>query len=376
MTPEQFLAQIRRQDAMPAYLFLGPEPYHRAACRQALLERALGLDAIEEGFVRHSLDEMSLAEVIDDARALSLFASKRVIWVSRAEAALPRGRAAAAEEDEEGKAASGDAQPLADYLKDPTPGVVLVFDSSRFEFDGDDKSKVERLRKLYSVVPNVVEFPRFDDAQARRLAQSLAREAGLKIGATELDLLVEAVGASAMSIATEIEKLRLFAAPGAAIVAEDIAKLVPQARASTIFALVAAVGRNDRPAALDILDTLVREGEYLPLALAFLATQFRQALVAKELNLRSAGQIMGHFSRSGVAMWPARAQQILETVSAFSADQLRAALTKISNADRHLRDARPDDRTIMEDFVATLVSGSTGHTTGPAGRSSISPVNR
>ena len=357
MTPEQFLAQIKRQDPMPAYLFLGPEPYHRAACRQALLDRALGPEAIEAGFVRHSLDEMSLAEVIDDARAFSLFAPKRVMWVGRAEAALPRGRStAAADDDEEAKPGSGDAQSLSEYLKDPTPGVVLVFDSSRFEFDGDDKAKVERLRKLYSSIPHVVEFPRFDDAQARRLAQNLAREAGLKIGAAELDLLVEAVGASAMSIAIEIEKLRLFAAPGKAIVAEDIAKLVPQARATTIFALVAAVGRNDRRVALDILDTLVREGEYLPLALAFLATQFRQALVAKELNLRSAGQIMGHFSRSGVAMWPARAQQILETVSAFSTDQMAAALTKISNADRHLRDARPDDRTIMEDFVATLVT--------------------
>jgi DNA polymerase-3 subunit delta len=355
MTPEQFQAQVRRQAPLAAYLFLGPEPYHRAACRQALLDRVMPPEEREHGFIRHSLDEASLAEVIDDARSFSLFAPRRVIWVSRAEAVLPRGRAAAAEEaEEDGKPSAGDAQVLVDYLKNPTPDVVLVFDAARFEFDGDDKAKVERLRKLYAAVPNVVEFPRLDPDQSRRLAQTLARDAGLRIGAAELELLVEAVGSSAMAVATEIEKLRLFAGTTRPITPEDIARLAPQARASTIFALVAAMGRNDRPAALDILDTLVRDGEYLPLALAFLATQFRQALVAKELNLRSTGQILGHFSRSGVPMWPARAQQVLETMSAFSAAQLGTALSRIAAADRNLRDARPDDRTVMEDFLVNL----------------------
>ena len=46
-----------------------------------------------------------------------------------------------------------DAAPLAAYLKDPTPGVVLVFEASRFDFEGDDKRKQERVRKFYSRHP-------------------------------------------------------------------------------------------------------------------------------------------------------------------------------------------------------------------------------
>ena len=68
---------------------------------------------------------------------------------------------------------------------------------------------------------------------------------------------------------------------------DDIAALVPDARATTIFALVNALGRRDRARALEVLDTLTREGEYLPLALAFLSTQFRMALVAREAGLKS-----------------------------------------------------------------------------------------
>ena len=45
----------------------------------------------ENGFTRHDLDRTPLAAALDDARALSLFASRRVIWLAGAEAAVPRG---------------------------------------------------------------------------------------------------------------------------------------------------------------------------------------------------------------------------------------------------------------------------------------------
>src|SRR5207247_2923153 len=61
---------------------------------------------------------------------------------------------------------------------------------------------------------------------------------------------------------------------------------------------------------LQILDTLTRDGEYLPLALSFLSAQFRMALVSKESGLRGAPQIQGYFSRLGIPVWSARAEQI------------------------------------------------------------------
>jgi DNA polymerase III delta subunit len=44
---------------------------------------------------RVDLSEVPLAAALDDARALSLFATRRVIWIGSAEAVLPRGRTAA-----------------------------------------------------------------------------------------------------------------------------------------------------------------------------------------------------------------------------------------------------------------------------------------
>ncbi len=353
MTPDRLLSDLKKRDPAPVYLFLGPEPFARDQCREAIIDKLLAPEERESGVIRHDLSEVSLASVIDDARSFSLFSPRRVIWASSAEAALPRGRAAA-DDGEDGRTA-GDASLIAGYVKDPSPDVVLVFDSSRFEMDGEDKAKSERVRKFYSGVPNVVEFARFNQAQALALADGLAKEYGLRAGPKEIRLLVEAVGANAQSISVEIEKLRLFAGDRA-ITAEDIAALVPQAQATTIFALVGALGRNDRGAALNHLDTLVREGEYLPLALAFLATQFRQALVAREAGLRDSRQIQGHFSKLGVPMWPSRAEQVAQTLNAFTAQQMANALRRIAAADKALRDIRPDDRVVMEEFVLSLTA--------------------
>jgi DNA polymerase-3 subunit delta len=353
MTPEQFLARIQKQPLAPAYLFLGPENYRRELCRKALIERALQPEERENGLIRHDLDEVRLAEVLDDARSMSLFAPNRLIWVSSAESALPRGRAAA---DDEGASGGKDSGPglLGDYLRGAAPGVVLVFNASRYEFEGEDKTRIERVRKFYAAVSEQVEFARFSEAEAKQLARDLASRAGLKLGAAEIELLVESLGADAARVAAEIEKLKLFAGERGALTREEIAELVPDSRSTTVFALVAALGRNDRLRALELLDTLVREGEYLPLALAFLATQFRLALVAKEAGLKSPQQVQAHFARLGVPMWRARAEQVSQTVAAFSGRQLSLAVTKIFAADRGLRDARPDDRIVLEDFVLRL----------------------
>lgn len=351
MTPAQFLTRMERGEIAPAYLFLGPEAYQRRRARAALLKAALGAAGPENAVTQYDLAETPLAEAIDDARALSLFASERVIFAGNAEAALPRTRSDEDAEDSAG--AAGSADTLAAYMKDPTPGVVLVFDAPRFDFEGEDKKKQERVRKFYAAVGDPVEFKRASADEARREAAGLARRAGLSIDPATVDLLVEALAADLTRIAVEVEKMALYA-QGRPVTEEDVGLLVPDARATTIFALVGALGRRDRSRSLEILDTLFRDGEYLPVALSFLSAQFRAALVAKEAGLRSPQQIQGHFARMGVQMWGSRAEQVFQTVAKFSKPQLERAMELTFEADRDLRSARPDDRIVMEQFILRL----------------------
>jgi len=347
VTSAQLLARIKKQAIPPAILLLGPESYERRRIREALAAAFP-----QEALTDHDLDASTLAEVVDDARSLSLFSSERLIWVANAEDAMPRARVG--EDQAEADSASGDAGPLKSYMQDPTPGVVLVLEAIRFDFEGEEKRRQERVLKFYSSIPEVVELRRFSVRDARIEAETLARRAGLGIDDSALDALVEALGADVARIAIEVDKLSLFAGTRQVGV-DDISALVPDARASTIFVLVNALGRRDRRRALEALDTLTREGEYLPLALAFLSTLFRMALAAREAGLKSSQQIMSHFSRPGAAMFSSRAEQVYQTVSKFNKAQLERAIGLIYEADKGMRDARPDDRTIMERFILELV---------------------
>src|SRR5258708_36655018 len=134
MTPDQFLARMKKGVIAPAYLFLGPEAYDRRRCREGLPGAMLATEEREEGLAEFDLRETSLPDVVDDARSLSLFASKRVIVVASAELALPRQRV---DEEEAEAPASGGAQALDDYMKDPTPGVVLLLEAVQFDFHGE-----------------------------------------------------------------------------------------------------------------------------------------------------------------------------------------------------------------------------------------------
>jgi len=355
MSPAQFLGAMKRSAPGPVYLFLGSEGYDRRRCKEVLLNAHLTPQERVEGLTHYDLSQHTVAEVIDDARALSLFASKRLIIASSAEAAMPKVSKSADDEDGgDGESkGSSDVTPLVDYMRNPTPGVVVLFEASRFGLEGEDKKKAERVAKFFSAIKEVVEFAPYSPDDARREAQSIAKRLSVMIDPPAMEMLVEALGADMARIATELEKLSLLSA-NRAITEDDIQTMVPDARASTIFALVNALGRRDRARSLAVLDTLCRDGEYLPLALAFLSSQFRQALIAREANLRSSQQIQGHFSKMGVPMWGSRADQVLQTATKFSREQLERGMKLIFETDRDLRSARPDDRIVMENFVVKL----------------------
>ncbi len=182
MTPAQFLARVRRNELPPVCLFLGQEGYNRRRCHDAVIKSVPHIES-----ERHDAGELSLAAIIDDARSMSLFASERLIFVMNAEAAMPRSsRSAAASDDDDEESAApvpkGDTALLEAYVKSPTPGATLIFEATRWDFEGDDKTKIERVRKYYGAIAEVVEFRRFTADEARTELDRIARAANVKLG--------------------------------------------------------------------------------------------------------------------------------------------------------------------------------------------------
>ena len=182
-----------------------------------------------------------------------------------------------------------------------------------------------------------MEFRPFTPESVRFLAQNLVKQHKLKLAGAEFALLVELLGGDAIRLATEIEKLSLFAGTERQITLDDIRTLVPNAsRARSLFWSM----RWANAIALRLLrslDVLVRESEYLPLALTFLAISSAWRWRQKEAGIKTSQQAVAHFTMQGVRMWRDRAEQLINTAGVFSLDQLRRALVLLYDADKGMR---------------------------------------
>lgn len=346
LKPKAFTKSIEGGKTEAGYLFLGNEMFFRDRCRQALRKAVIGEDP--EGFVEVDLKKESLARLWDETRSLSLFAASRLIIGCNAEAAVPNARSQAADEARE---------EMKRYFADPTPGVVVVFECTRFDTrDRDDKAKAERTAKFYDAVPAIVEMDRLSQADSFRACRALAERKGLQVEEDVLAELADMLGGDLSRMESELEKLSLYAGKAGVITRADIELLTPEARQSGVFELSDALARKDRGRALEIVHTLAAGGAYWPMQLTLLAGLFRQALAVRELNARDSRQVVAALGRYGVRIWPSRAQQLLGIAQKFKKQELERALTCFFEADRDLRRERPDDRFIMEQLILELTA--------------------
>ncbi|MCH6567384.1 MAG: hypothetical protein IH801_03345, partial [Nitrospinae bacterium] len=124
----------------PAYLVSGPDTYLAEEALRALLESLLPPEERELGLIRLYADQVEVEEVLDEARTIPFFGSRRLVVVRQVEAwqglFSPPRRAASSEEPVEEKSseetkAGGqlDAcrQSLLEYLETPNPTTHLIF---------------------------------------------------------------------------------------------------------------------------------------------------------------------------------------------------------------------------------------------------------
>lgn len=350
MTPKQFLDNLGKGEAQPIYLFLGSELFFRDRCRRALTSAVLGQLDTEAGnyedLTEVDLRDQNLTTLIDEARTMSLFASARLLIGSRSEALIPRTISTKTVESFE---------VLRDYAEAPTPGTVLLFEAIDVDFDTrDDKSKIDRLVKLFGDTCAIVEMKRLSAEQMMYESTELANQLNLEISPSLLDDLIEMLGGDMGLLANELEKLSLYVGSDRPVKADDLDLLIPAARRRGVFEFSDALAHGDRVRALYILDTLAEMGVSWPMQVSLIAGLFRQALAMKEEGARTAQRVLSVSKQNGIRMWPPRARQLIEVGRHFSSKQLERALMKLGQADRDLRRERPNDRIIMEQLVVSL----------------------
>jgi DNA polymerase III subunit delta len=333
---ENLLQRIEKGKAIPGVVLLGSDPYLRDQCRNALLGQFIPEGARDWAVFKISATGGGLQELLQRAQMAPMLSPRQLLILQDTEA-LERG-------SEESLERSTDM--LAAYLADPAPFSIVVFEAGQLDHR-------KKLFKVLDASALVVELSAKVDPTA--LVLHMARELGAKINRDAADELADAVDGVPAKIRLELEKLLLFAA-GREITAADIDSLVVSAKKYTVWKLVDAFAARDRRASMELLDSLLREGEQPAGIVGALSWMYRKLVEARELppgtNQYSAARDLG--------MRPEAAAMALAQARKIPREQLLAGIAILAEADSVLKSGAPNPRATLEFVLARLTSSGAG----------------
>jgi DNA polymerase-3 subunit delta len=356
----RFVAEIEAAQAgtgklRPGYVLAGDELFLLDRCRAAVLKAFVPADLRDFCLSDLDLASTSIFEMLDRAQTPSLMAPFQVIFVRNVRQLYTRG----AKKDEFAA--------LDRYFQSPNPQALLLFvadfvripsDARRMELD--DKNRYERLTETLGEHCGMVELARVSEEDAMRWAVATAQEAGARLDPDAARELVDALGADMMLVASELEKLLLYATGRGRITLGDVETMVLSAKQRTLYELTDAISARDRVRALGLLQGLLNSsdaGEDAAIGhLYMLARTFRQMLVILEKNVRDSRAIWQALWQ-GFRMPPFAADDLIRQARRYkSRRELTRALRLVARADLELRSSPPDKRLVLERLIYELAS--------------------
>lgn len=258
---------------------------------------------------------------------------------------------------------SGEWDALPDLLAAVPPTTLLLF------LD-DEAGPSNPIRRAVAAVGEVRDFPL---PRERDLVPWITRRAqtiGLSLTPGAVQLLAQLVGAHLWVLASELEKLKTYAA-GATADEAAVRSLVAPAYETTIFRFVDAVAEGRPAAALNAL-ALLRGQEEPQRIISMLARQFRLLIVAREI-LDQGGGVAD--VQQALALPDFVARRVTEQARRFRQSALDAAIPRILQAEVQIQNYWQDrPGGVQQDLaVELLVADLAGVGRGrpaPAGRRS------
>ncbi|MGB7228501.1 MAG: DNA polymerase III subunit delta, partial [Candidatus Acidiferrales bacterium] len=181
------------------------------------------------------------------------------------------------------------------------------------------------------------------------------RELGASISQDAAAELADAVDGEPAKIRLELEKLLLYVA-GRQITPADVDTLVVSAKKYTVWKLADAFAARDRRASMELLDSLLREGQQPAGIVGALSWMYRKLVEARELpagtNPYSAARDLG--------MRPEAAAIALQQARKIPREQLLAGIAILAEADSALKSGAPNPRATLEFVLARLTSSGAG----------------
>jgi DNA polymerase III subunit delta len=362
---DRFVAEVHGNHLRAGYVLLGDEVFLYERCRRAVLETLVPQELRDFCLSDLDLAESNVFEVLDRARTPSLMAPFQVFFVRGLKALYTRG----AKKDEFAA--------IDEYFRSPNPQSLILFVADHLRIPSDprrmdmeDKNRYERIRETLGDWCGMVELARADEADALRWISSESERNQVRFDADAARELADALGADMMLIASEWNKLVLYAGEKRQVTLGDVETMVLAAKQRSLYELTDAISAKDTRRALLLLQGLLNASDGAEDSaighLYMLARTFRQMLVILEKNVRDSRAIWQALWQ-GFRMPPFAADDLIRQARRYkSSREITRALRLIARADLELRSQPPDKRLVLERLVFDLTKEAKTRPESPA----------
>ncbi len=228
--------ELKGGKVRPAYLVWGDESFLIDRAVSDLCRAALGEDADDPfNMSRFEAGNATLTDALREADELPMLRERRVVifsgLTSRDAYGFAKVHAKKAERDR-----------LAHYLSDPNPTTVLILTGSVADY-----------KQTFLVGSKALAVYQMNAPAPDRLLKWIpgkAKAEGVEVSDEAAEALLGAVGPSMQLLSLEIEKLSLYAEPGAPTSVETVRALVEGSSDDSVFDVSDALARGDVRSAL------------------------------------------------------------------------------------------------------------------------------
>ncbi len=239
VTAQQVRDSIESDQPAPFYLFHGEESYGCERLYRWVLEHlrpAVAPDFNVDIFHGDNVDPVRLVELYD---SYPMMAPRRVVLLRDADR-MPAPQCKALE-------------PL---VEEPSETTVFVAMGA----------KLDMRRRLFAQMSRqgmAVEFKVPFENRLPGVIEEMAAERRLKLAPEAIERLRLYVGSQLAEMDNELEKLAIYIGDreGGRVTAEDVEQLVGVSRGASVFEFIDSVGRGDRRHAVELLHSLLEQGE-------------------------------------------------------------------------------------------------------------------
>ena len=259
MTPAEFQKMLDEHRIPPLLLLYGEEGFLLDRAVHRVCESAVPRDARDFNYQVFQGKDIAAAVVLDAARTLPIFSPRRLILLRDLQ-----------------HVPAGELELFLPYLRDPLPETVLLFTADKI--DGRKKF-FQEFRKR----GELVEFRRLYDNQIPAFVREQAKGAGRTLTEDAMALFCRRTGNDLREIHAELTKLFSYLGEKTLADVEDVAAVVSDTRADSIFDLTNALGAGRTQEALRLTGRLLEDGMAPLLILNMMVRHYRNLWKTREL---------------------------------------------------------------------------------------------